>query len=123
MIVSAEADRRAGSRTCSLWYVAGWLGKRERSPQWLADYVQKLVERQNFPRPLPDYRAGRLVEKVTGSSRWLTQAVDAWFDGLLPPGIAEGAGDDAARARVAARWAGTLDQRAAALAGGEQEAA
>lgn len=115
MIVPADADTRPNSRTCSLWFIAGRLGKRERSPKWLAGYVQQLVDHEGFPPPLPHYRAGRKVEQVCEQHRWQLDAVEAWFDGLLPPPLREVT--PGYSPALAARFAGTLDARAAAIGG------
>jgi hypothetical protein len=113
MLVPTPADTRPDSRSCSLWYIAGRLGQRERSERWIADQVAQLVELESFPPPLPLFSVSkrRRVAGITGARRWNRDAVDAWFDGLIPPGLVA-----AIETRTAALHAATLDARAAELA-------
>jgi hypothetical protein len=117
MFVPTSADLRPGSQSCSLWYIAGRLGYREKAETWLVAYVSELIAGDGFPPPLPLYRALHSVrpvrlDKVTASHRWNRDAVDAWFDGTIPPPLVEARNDN-----VAARFAAQLDARANAIAG------
>jgi hypothetical protein len=103
------AEKGAG---VSLWYVAMRLGLTGRSAQWLLNHIRQLVANHGFPPPFPHFMLdGRKRDGITLASRWLREAADAWFDGFLPPALAE-----AAEAARLARDAETLDQRAKALA-------
>ncbi|MEA3036829.1 MAG: hypothetical protein QOH04_2606 [Sphingomonadales bacterium] len=117
----ALCDTRPGSRAVSAFYVAGRLGYRERSWPWIRRQVEALIAHEGFPTPIILYdcarpAAARRVEGVNSGSRWDKEAVDAWFDGQpsarIPAAIAE-----SASTRLAARYAGELDARAAAMAG------
>ncbi|HEV2747512.1 MAG TPA: hypothetical protein VGW34_09475 [Allosphingosinicella sp.] len=112
MIVPAHCDSRPGSQTVSLWYVAGWLGQRERSAAWLAGQIDLLIAHEGFPPPIPFYIGARRIASAHASARWLREPVDAWFDGLRPAHlIADGT-------EIAARYADRLDAAAAAIAEG-----
>jgi hypothetical protein len=98
----------------SLWYIATRAGVSHRSQGWILNYVRLLVKNEGFPAPLPTFRlvTGERVPGIVPASRWLRGAVDAWFDGYLPPIAANPAFDS----RLAQRHADALDQRAAELA-------
>lgn len=114
MFVPVPADLREGSRSCSLFYIARRLGYGERSEGWLVSYVDCLISHEGFPPPLPLYRvtggSRRKVDRLGGGHRWNRDAVDAWFDGTIPPKLAAVVEDG-----LAARYAAQLDARAAAL--------
>lgn len=114
MLVPAKSDLRQDREAgVSLWYIAMRAGLLERSDQWVLNYVGRLVENEHFPSPLPYY--GLNATRRTGIgfwSRWPRPAVDAWFDGFLPPHLVPVA--EAARSN---RDAERLDQRAGQLAG------
>jgi predicted DNA-binding transcriptional regulator AlpA len=59
-------------------YVARRLGIHERTEATQRRHILDLVANHAFPSSLP----GRLGCR---SLRWDRRAVDAWFDGLLPP--------------------------------------
>jgi hypothetical protein len=97
----------------SLWYIATRAGVSERSGDWVLNYVRLLVANEAFPRPLPYYGLNEKKRSgITLHSRWSRVAVDAWFDGFLPPHLVTVADD-----RRAANDAHLLDQRAGELAG------
>lgn len=104
------AAARAG-QSVSLFYVAGRLGQRERSPKWLADYLDQLIAKEGFPPPLPLYRSGKRVATIGTFTRWTRDGVDAWFDGFLPPALGA-AVDDQRLAEAAA----VMDARAEQMA-------
>lgn len=113
-MVPARDDLRAAQHGgVSLWYIATRAGVSGRSDNWILSYVRMLVANDDFPAPLPNYDlGGKKKDGILFSSRWLRAAVDAWFDGFLPPRLAAVADD-----RQLERDADILDQRADALAG------
>jgi hypothetical protein len=114
MLAPTRDDLRAEQQGgVSLWYIATRAGFSDRSGNWVVNYVRLLIANEDFPKPLPYFglnakrRAG-----VTLHSRWLREAVDAWFGGFLPPQLVSVAND-----RNVMRDAHVLDGRAAELAG------
>lgn len=90
------AGRSTGS-TCTLWYLRRELGRETYGHKRMCTYVTKLIEKCDFPVPLPTLRRGDLTDSVTSESRWLRIAVDSWLDAQLPgPAAADQA--DSARA-------------------------
>jgi hypothetical protein len=83
-----------------------------RSENWVLNFVRQLHANEKFPSPLPYYDSRKKRSGIHLQSRWLRTAVDAWFDGFLPPHLVTVA-DDRQLEPDAAR----LDQRAGALAG------
>lgn len=114
----AACDQRPGSRSCSLWYIAGRLGHREKSVAWLARYVGALIAKEGFPPALVlyDIRGGR-VDRLGAASRWILEPVDMWFDGQPAARIPARLLESASEALIS-RYAETLDARAGALGGG-----
>lgn len=89
------------------------LGINGKTSAYQVGYVRALIEQQNFPEPLPRYIHSRHIH-ITGAAavapaaQWQKAAVDAWFDGRLPP--------DARTAAIAeSEGAASLDDRAANL--------
>lgn len=107
--------RNAG--TSGIYDVAGRLGQAHRPPAWICRTLDAYVADQGFPAPFPLLKGGALATRVFADSRWPTVAVDAWFDGQLPP-EARGAVDQAERAAVDSR----LSLAAGALFDAEQAA-
>lgn len=70
-------------------YVAFRLGIREKTEATQRRHILDLVANHGFPSSLP----GRLGCR---SLRWDRRAVDAWFDGLLPPQARDHLEDSAA---------------------------
>jgi hypothetical protein len=104
-----RADQQGG---VSLWYIARRAGFSNRSGAWMVNYVRQLIARDHFPAPLPYYGLNERKREGLGlHSRWNRLAVDAWFDGFIPPHLVPVAND-----RQAGRDAGLLDQRAVELA-------
>lgn len=99
----------ANTFTYDLNAVAARFGQVNRTTRWKAIYLQRLIDRLNFPPPLPLMVADRLTEEVRGLSRWNCRAVDQWFDDRAPSGPA--AEDPQAR-RLAER---DMDARAEAI--------
>ena len=101
--------------TDSLWYIATRAGVSGRSDNWVLNYVRMLHANENFPDPLPAFRiaTGKKAEGITFLSRWPRPAVDAWFDGFLPPMVATVPDEGA----IAACHADALDASARQLAG------
>ena len=98
---TAAADLNPRNRdTCGVYDVAGRLGQAHRDLPWLRRYLDRLIEHDDFPAPFPLIRSG-----VQAASRWPVVAVDAWFDGQLPP---------AARALVGQAERYAIDARLAA---------
>jgi predicted DNA-binding transcriptional regulator AlpA len=96
----------------SPWYIAKKAGISDRSDGWILNTIRNWIAQENFPKPLPHYDLqNRRRAEVNLHSRWIRAAVDAWFDGQLPPHVLEGLAD-----RTAANDAGLLDQRADELA-------
>lgn len=95
----------------TLWYVAMKAGLLDWSAERLVRHVRLLHAQEGFPPPLPSFRSGARRRGICLTSRWLRDAVDAWFDGQLPPEAIAPANDLRRR-----RDAETLDQRAAQLA-------
>lgn len=113
MVPSKDDLKATAQGGVSLWYIATRCGVSDRSDNWILNYVRCLVANERFPTPLPSYDlGGRKREGITFHSRWLRFAVDAWFNGTLPPHLVS-FNDNAIEARDAAR----LDQRADELAG------
>lgn len=72
--------------------VAQQLGISNKKPTWKMGYIRKMIELQAFPTPLPgmNYKRNLLLEGADAvgiQARWQRAAVDAWFDGHLPPGV------------------------------------
>lgn len=113
MLTPARADLKADGPSCTLWYIAMRAGRSEKSGGWLLSYVRLLHLNEGFPPPLPDYvlKTGKRKEGIHLESRWVREAVDAWFNQFLPPELVAVAEDMRQR-----RDAETLDQRAALLA-------
>jgi hypothetical protein len=96
----------------SLWYIARRAGRSEKSATWLINYVRMLIANEHFPPALPYFGLNAEKRKGLGiHSRWLRSAVDAWFDGLMPPHLVLVAND-----RGSARDGLLLDQRAEEIA-------
>jgi hypothetical protein len=96
----------------SLWYIATRAGVGDRSDNWVLNYVRELHANEQFPSPLPYYDCRKKRPGIHLQSRWLRAAVDAWFDGFLPPHLVTVADD-----RALGRDADLLDRRAGELAG------
>lgn len=104
-----RAEQQGGVSAC---YIATRAGISERSPNWILNWIRLAIANEGFPQPFPYYGLNaRRRQGVTLHSRWLRSAVDAWFDGFLPPHLVTVAED-----RVTARDALTLDRRADELA-------
>lgn len=104
-----RADQQGG---VSLWYIANRAGCSNRSGAWIVNYVRLLIANDHFPPPLPYYGLNARKRQGLGlHSRWNRVAVDAWFDGFIPPHLVPVAND-----REATRDAHLLDQRADELA-------
>jgi hypothetical protein len=114
MLVPARDDLRPAQQGgVSLWYIATRAGVSSRSDNWVLNYVRQLIANEGFPKPLPYFDLqGRKRPTIHNNSRWLRAAVDAWFDGFLPPQLVTVA-DEVRTIREAA----ILDERAEALAG------
>lgn len=113
MLAPAKTDLQPEkSGGVSLWYIATRAGIADRSDNWVLNYARMLVANNHFPAPLPYYGlSGKTRDGIHFGSRWIRAAVDAWFDGLMPPHLALVANDTAT-----ARDAHLLDQRAGQLA-------
>lgn len=84
---AATADDAAPS--CTLGYVQKLLGTVTMSDERAARYVQALVDEHSFPAPFPTFlRNNRTTLDVHPRSRWNRAAVDAWFEGYVPPSAA-----------------------------------
>jgi hypothetical protein len=109
MLAPSRDDLRAEQQGgVSLWYIATRAGVSDRSANWLLNYVRLLIANERLPQAAPLFRAQR--QAAPGHhlhSRWIRTAVDAWFDGFLPPHLVAVAND-----RNAERDAVKLDQRA-----------
>jgi hypothetical protein len=114
MLAPTRDDLRAEQQGgVSLWYIATRAGVSDKSGNWVLNYVRLLIANEDFPKPLPYF--GLNAKRRTGihaHSRWNRVAVDAWFDGFLPPQLVSVAED-----RRTANDAHILDQRAGELAG------
>ena len=73
-----DCDKRAGSQSCSAWYIARRLGHADRSPPWIIKQIAALIEREGFPPPIilyqysahdPDAPPSK-VGGLTPRSRW-----------------------------------------------------
>lgn len=95
--------------TVTLWYIKRRTGVRI-SDKAMPAYVTALIDHKGFPRPLPGFKKGQLVEVVAPRSRWRRLAVDTWLDNYLPP-EALAAADAAAQAQAASE----MDRAAAGL--------
>lgn len=97
--------------TCSFYYVKSLLGVHRFSDDRTASYLQTLVDEHNFPPPLPTPLVkGRITLKAHPRSRWVRPAVDAWFEGYMPPAAAA-----AMDAKAMAEAAAAMDANAANL--------
>lgn len=96
--------------TCDLGYIRRALGKARMSERTFIAFVGALIEQRGFPRPLPDYRRGAIVDVVTRHSSFYRAAVDCWLDNFLSPEAA--AAQTAEAARLAAQ---DMDANAATL--------
>jgi hypothetical protein len=115
-LVPTRDDLRAEQQGgVSLWYIATRAGVSDKSGDWLLNYVRLLIANEHFPKPLPYFGLNERRRQGVGlHSRWIRTAVDAWFDGFLPPHLVTVTDD-----RNAARDAHLLDARAGELAGAE----
>ncbi|SFR86776.1 hypothetical protein [Sphingomonas jatrophae] len=97
---TARAEARWGSAplpprpalTYGMGTIARRLGCDQRSHNWQVNYLRQLIKLEGFPAPLPHPRGTKLLvgaEAVGTHARWQRIAVDAWFDGQLPPGALE----------------------------------
>lgn len=91
----------AQAPTCDLGYIRRALGKARMSERTFISFIGALIEQRGFPRPLPDYRRGQLVDCVTRHSNFYRAAVDCWLDNFVPPEAAAAA-QSAAMAAAAA---------------------
>lgn len=104
-----RAEQQGG---VSMWYIATRAGVSDKGDNWILNYVRLLIVNEQFPKPLPYFGLNAERRKGVGfHSRWIRTAVDAWFDGFLPPHLVTVAND-----RREAREADLLDQRADELA-------
>jgi len=106
-------DRRidADRFTCGIRYIKQRAGALRLGNTALVRYVAALVADSGFPEPFPLFVKGQgNTREVRLGSRWNVRAVDAWFDGQLPPDLA-----CAISQQDMARAADTMDQRAANL--------
>lgn len=112
MLAPTRDDLRAEQQGgVSLWYIATRAGVSDRSANWLLNYVRLLIANEHFPAPLPYYGLNEKRRRgINNHSRWNRVAVDAWFDGFLPPHLVTVVEDR--RAEIEAHL---LDQRAGAL--------
>jgi hypothetical protein len=87
MLAPTRDDLRAEQQGgVSLWYIATRAGVSDKSGNWILNYVRLLVANEDFPKPLPYYGLNEKKRQgLTLHSRWNRVAVDAWFDGFLPP--------------------------------------
>jgi hypothetical protein len=77
---------------------------RETSTAWRIGYATKLIDKHDFPVPLP--YAGDDPTAVHKRSRWTIPSVDKWFEDRDPDGTT------AADAKDARAAADTMDARA-----------
>lgn len=74
--------------TCTFGYVQGLLGQGKLTPRRMVQYLTRLIEQHDFPKPLPALvKGGTLTTGVHPRSTWIRAAVHAWLDGTLPPPI------------------------------------
>lgn len=89
---AAIAARNPGNAsTCSIHEIAHRLGQAHRTPRYICTTIDLLIAEKHFPRAFPLARAGRLVATTHADSRFPRAAVDAWFDGQMPPGTSAAA--------------------------------
>lgn len=114
MLAPTKDDLRAEQQGgVSAWYIAGRAGISDRSAAWILSTIRQLIAQEGFPKALPHFDLqGRKRPEINLHSRWVRPAVDAWFDGQMPPHLAEVAAN-----RQAANDAQKLDARAGELAG------
>ena len=77
--------------TCHFRTVTVQLGCSNKGSAYKVAYIRMLMRDQGFPAPLPRFIHSRAVlmtgaDAVYPNARWQRAAVDAWFEGLLPPG-------------------------------------
>jgi hypothetical protein len=81
MLTPADCDKRPDSPSCSPWYIAGRLGRRERSATWILREIQKLMDHAGFPPPIVQLDGrGQPVAGLRVNARWQREPVDRWFD-------------------------------------------
>jgi hypothetical protein len=112
LVPSKDDLRPAQQGGVSLWYIATRAGVGDRSDNWVLNYVRELHANESFPGPLPYYDSRKKRPGIHLQSRWLRAAVDAWFDGFLPPHLVTVSDE-----RTLSRDAELLDRAAAELAG------
>jgi hypothetical protein len=112
VLAPTRDDLRAEAKGgVSLWYIATRAGVSDKSENWILNYVRLLVVNEQFPKPLPCFGLNEKRRAEIGRhSRWSRCAVDAWFDGFIPPHLVTVAND-----RNVGRDALVLDSRAAEL--------
>jgi len=119
MLIPADCDKRPDSPSCSPWYIAGRLGRRERSGQWIVREIQKLIDHAAFPPPILQLDdKGKPIAGLRLTSRWQREPVDAWFDAQPSARLTETTAD-AAFETEKARAARRLDARAEAIGAGK----
>ena len=113
MLAPTRDDLRAEQQGgVSAWYIATRGGFSDKSGNWILNWIRMAIANEAFPKPLPYWGLNEKKRSGVGlHSRWLRTAVDAWFDGFLPPHLVT-----VAETRREAADAGLLDARAGELA-------
>lgn len=100
---------RAATATYDIGAITRRMGVDRRSRPWQVRYLTRLIAERGFPKPLPTMYGAAVTDEIKPTwSRWVREAVDAWFDGQLPPS-ALAAISAAERAEVDAKIAGRLE--------------
>lgn len=100
----------ADAPTLGFYDIVRRLGVMGRTDRYQVAYIDGLIERYGFPKPLPLLNRRVWIEGAHPKARWNRAAVEAWELDRLPPEAAT-AVDRAALAEAGDR----MDARAAAL--------
>lgn len=78
----------ADAPTLGFFDIMRRLGTYGRSAAWQTKYLDGLIDRYGFPKPLPLEHRGKWIEAAHPKARWNRRAVEAWELDRLPPAAA-----------------------------------
>lgn len=108
-ILTPIADGR--SFTYGLTDIMRRLGQDAHDTRWQLRYAAALIDRFNFPAPLPLAKGETITEEVKAASKWRRAPVDQWFEDRGGPDSTTG--EEAAALRAGSE---IMDRRAQDLA-------
>jgi hypothetical protein len=110
MATAIHLPAAADAPTLGFFDIVRRLGVMGRSNTWQVAYIDGLIERYGFPKPLPLLNRNRWIEGAHIKARWNRAAVEAWELDRLPPDAAT-----AVDRNLLAEAGERMDARAAAL--------